>query len=869
MRVAWARCTKPVTPNSVANVAVKVLAEGFTQNPERLTRFEREARLLASLNHPNIATIHDIEESDGVRYLVMELVPGETLAERITQGAMPVDEALPIFKQIAEALEAAHEKGIIHRDLKPANIKITPDGLVKVLDFGLAKALEDDEPAADSSQSPTLTKGTALGAIMGTAAYMSPEQARGKTVDKRTDIWAFGCCLYEALTGKKPFHGETVTDTLAAIIDKDPDWRTLPAAVPWRVRDITRRCLRKDRTRRLQDIGNVRVDIQDVLTGPPDETAGLLVGQKPSVRPALSGLLLLIGVMLGGLLAWFIKRSPPPESPPPTRFTISLPEGQVLGGPSLPFSLSPDGRRLTYVVREGSDRRLYVRELSEFEAQLLPGTEGASSPFFSPDGQWIGFFANESLKKVSITGGAADTICETPAFIRPAFDPGALWCPDNRILFSGWIYGLLRVSADGGVPETVVAPGTNEFFQWPDRLPGGKKLLLTRWKRGRSQLAVISLETKEVEYPMRDIGGAGQVKFLPSGHLLFAESGSLRGVHFDPAKVVVLGEPFPIKDGLFVTQLAANQPVHYYSVSETGTLAFAAGSSPVDYDLVWVDRQGRVSFIAKETAFDYPRISPDGTRVAANFATAEGTDIWIYDLARETRTRLTFGPYFGEAVWSPDGKEIVFSDGSNLYRSPADGSNPPKRLATIEGGLQLASSISADDILAFYRVPRDAPRDIWAMNLKEDGSESPLIATEFDEHSPIFSPDGRWIAYVSDESGQEEVYVRPYPGLGSKHSISVRGGREPQWSGDGRELFYRNGDSMMSVRIETEPEFKAGNPQVLFEGPFHSSAGAGNSYDVSSDGQRFVMIRKNEIMPTEIHIVLNWFEDLERLVPTQ
>jgi serine/threonine-protein kinase len=478
-------------------VAVKVLPATFSENKERLARFEREARLLASLNHPNIAAIHELEESDGVHFLALEYVPGETLAERIKRGPIPVDEALPLFRQIAEGLEAAHEKGIIHRDLKPANIKVTPEGKVKVLDFGLAKAMAGEEPAADASQSPTLTKDTALGVILGTAAYMSPEQSRGKTVDKRTDIWAFGCCLYEALTSKTAFAGETVSDTIAGILQQEPNWQALPQGIPTIVCSLLRQCLKKDPNHRLQHIGDARIDIDDALSESSIELPPAGVDRRGAgTRLAL---IAMAAAALATLVTWVSTRPPPPVSQTVTRFAVSLPPDQNLGGPGLPLALSPDGRRLVYVAEDHATQQLYLRELEDFEANALPGTEGASNPFFSPDGQSVGFCADGHLKKISLSGGAVVTLCRAPPLFLTGWGGGSFWGWDDTILFSDDTRGFMQISADGGAPEWVTDPQGSQAHLWPQMLPDGRSLLSTifDYANGTTRLSLVWMETGE------------------------------------------------------------------------------------------------------------------------------------------------------------------------------------------------------------------------------------------------------------------------------------------------------------------------------------------------------------------------------------
>ncbi|MCH8267337.1 MAG: serine/threonine-protein kinase [Acidobacteria bacterium] len=869
-------------------VAIKVLPDAFAQNPERLARFEREAHLLAALNHPNIATIHGLEESGGTHYLIMEMVPGDTLAERIQHdGAVPIEEALGIATQIAEALEHAHEKGVIHRDLKPANVKVTPDGKVKVLDFGLAKAFAGDAPGTDLSSLPTLSASvTREGVILGTAAYMSPEQARGKEVDKRTDIWAFGCVLYELLTGRQAFQGESITDIIAAILKGEPEWQALPETTPAKVRDLLRRCLQKDLRRRQQHIDDARIEMEEALSTPA--TAGPAAAPIPartSWRQVLPWgiVFLVVGAIIASIAVWNLN----PEAPRPvSRFALTLSETELLGsaagyGLNEPVvALSPDGTRLVYVANQ----QLYLRPMDSLEARLISGTEGAISPFFSPDGQWVGFFAEGKLKKVSVSGGAVLTLCDAPG------SRGGSWGTDKTIVFGKLGAGLLQVSAAGGTPQelTTLKEGEAQHF-YPHSLPGGKAVLFNV-RTGlieTSRIEVLLLETGE----QRElIQGGTHARYVPTGHLVYAQAGTpgtLLAVPFDLERLEVTGNPVPIVEG--VMQLNTSY-LAQFSFSHLGTLVYVPAASDLQggMTLVWVDRTGAVEpLAAPPRQYRNPTLSPDGQRLAVTIPGLP-PDVWVYDIARHTLIRLTFEGDNRLPIWTPDGKRVTFRSNRaggpwNLFWKSADGSGTAERLATSER-TQTPSSWSPDGrLLAFYdRIftggTSTTEGDIWVLPLEGDPSTSsgragkpqPFLQTQFYEAAPMFSPDGRRLAYVSNESGKNEVYVQPFPGPGGKRQISTDGGAEPVWARNGRELFYRNGSQMMAVEIATEPTFSAGLPRLLFEGNFQPSAASLANYDVTPDGQRFVMIQEGapDSPPPQINVVLNWFEELKRRVPS-
>ena len=665
-------------------VAIKVLPEAFANDAERLARFEREARLLASLNHPNIATIHGLEQSGDARFLVMELVPGETLADRIKKRALPLDEALPLFMQIADGLEAAHEKGVIHRDLKPANIKLTPDEKVKVLDFGLAKAALGT-PSGDSSESPTVTHaGTGAGTILGTAGYMSPEQARGKTVDKRTDIWAFGCCLYEALTGQLTFQGDTLSDTLASILRQDPDWQALPDQTPKSIRRLLGRCLQKDPRRRFRDVWDVRIELEEALGEPlPGRTVTV---RRPSVLqrigPSAAVALAVIAVAI-----WILLPRTPPDSPSVTRLTLSTPP---LVGSGLKFDISPDRTRLAFIAEENGVRKLHLRSMDQLDARPVEGTDGANFPFFSPDGEWVGFHAPRKegtygvLKKVPVSGGPALTLCECDARRYT----GAMWELDDRIYFYSWSTGGVSwIPSTGGEPQAVTIPQEGEKYRAPaDLLPDKNSLLIEVQPRNsewaRPDIGVVSLDTGEYRPLLEGAGAGTSPYYAPTGHLVFARGEELRAVPFDLGRLEVTGSPVPVLEGVVSNALNG---MAQFAFSDSGTLAYIPGSRtyPPPMRLVWVDRRGEVEPIRNVRDVYYPAISPDGRRIAVHKIEGGNTDVWIYGIARGTLSRLTTFPSDEEGnIWSPDGRYLAFFSNrdpdkpGNLFRKPTDGSGP-------------------------------------------------------------------------------------------------------------------------------------------------------------------------------------------------
>jgi serine/threonine-protein kinase len=855
------------------DVAIKILPDVFTADANRRARFEREARLLATLNHPHIGAIYGFEQREGISGLVLELVEGQTLAERLRAGPLPVREALTIARQIADALDAAHEKGIVHRDLKPSNITITADGVVKVLDFGLAKA-STGESARDVPLSPAVPADDTLeGLILGTAAYMSPEQARGKRVDKRTDIWAFGCVLYEMLTGRKAFSGETVSDTIAAILERDPDWSALPETTPSTLRRLLQHCLEKDPRRRLRDVGDAQGELDDHADAP-----------VPSSRPARAlrmalwtGSALLVGGLIVGLGIRFVPRAATNEV---MRFTVTPPDNAQL---AFMMALSPDGKVLVYSGSECgkgdlSAFRLYKRSLDTLESLPIRGAEGGYIPFFSPDGASVGFFGGNELKRIPLEGGVATTVL---ARVGHRCGAGAVWLPDDTIVFASLSQGLMRVPASGGEarPLTAIDRERGEVEHlWPVAVPGERAVLFTVHSGARATLRIdaVSLQTGQ-RTPVVE-GNGGHV--VASGHIAFERGGSLLVAPFDSKRLKLTGPPTPVVEGVNVGSFWS--PI--IAVGAEGSLAYGTGAPPLPSQqgaLVWVDRTGRdqpVDLPAR--VWQFPYISPDGKRLGLHDHDPGNMDAWIYELDHGPLLRVTYDPFpDGSPLWSPDGTRMAFwsrraGAQSNLYLRSADLSGSDERLTTSPNNQFPFSWADDGKLLVFHEVSPDTGRDIGMVSIEGEHRSRLIIRGPFHESSPAVSPDGHWIAYESNLSGRWEVYVQPFPELTTRWQVSTDGGESPTWRPDGRELFYRRGKAMMSVAVETTGNlFRYGNSIVLFEGSHapQDPARFGRSYAVAPDGQRFLMIKEEERNDHDRHasivVIRNWAEELKRRVP--
>jgi eukaryotic-like serine/threonine-protein kinase len=875
------------------DVAIKVLPLAFTAEPSRVASLEREARVVASLNHPHIAAIHGLEESEGVRGLVLELVEGQTLAQKLAEAAesstpgLRLKEALNIGRQIADALEAAHEKGITHRDLKPGNVKVTPDGVVKLLDFGIAKVVTGDGPGLDFTHSQTVTAATRAGLIAGTVGYMSPEQARGKVVDKRTDIWAFGCVLFEMLSAKMAFEGETVTDTIAAILERDPDWSTLPADTPRAVRRLMQRCLEKDPKKRLRDIGDARVEIDHIIQSPNADTdADVAVHQSRTWRrraqlaigiglvAALSAAALAVLALSGDSAAAADSRV--------VRMTVDLPNNQTIGPEfNSKVALSPDGTHLAFTPVPGP---VYIRRLDGLENQPLEITKSIGfrgAPLFSPDGASISFIEFNSIfgwarpfLKASIAGGAPTRLFDYDSFYRGD------WGPD------GWIYwtssypgGIVRIRDSGGEIEPVTeidAKKGERSHRFADLLPGGQALIYTAAFEDISSYndARIELWDLTKRQPKTLIDGGTSAAYCPSGHIVYARQGKLFAAAFDLRRQEVTGPPFQVVDGVM---MSGNTGAAHFSLSDRGDLAYVPGAADGgNRTLVWVDRSGKPEPLPLPPAsYLYPRISPNGQSLAVEIE-GPSHDFYFYDFARTVLSKVTTDGMSHAPVWSPDGTQVAFrswkTGGMTMWLMPADRSSAPTRLDP-SGSRQSPVSFSPDGkFLSFDQKDPQTRDDVMVLPLGGDRKPLAVAQSKSLEGSGKFSPDGRWIAYSSFESGRPEIWVKAFPGPGLKLQVSNDGGTDPVWRRSGGELYYRSGNKMMAVSVTTSPTFTASAPRLLWEGTYSRGTGsscgmpgvASSSYDVSADGERFLMVRENAPPDaTRIVVVLNWAEEVK------
>jgi Tol biopolymer transport system component len=873
------------------DVALKVLPEAFAADSERLARFTREAQSLAALNHTHIAHIYGLETHEGadrqdgkasapIAFIAMELVDGEDLAARIHRGALPLDEALPIARQIAEALEAAHEKGIIHRDLKPANIMLTADGQVKVLDFGLARALDAGTvtagAAASASLSPTLTTPamTAAGMILGTAAYMSPEQAKGRIVDKRSDVWAFGCVLYEMLTGRRPFEGEDVSDTLATVLKSEPAWHALPGDVPPSIRALVEGCLEKDRLQRIGDISTALFLLREPARAFGSEIATVAAAPaRPLWKRALPlAVTAVIAAAITAAVAWRLRPATP--RPAVTRFSIDLPAGQTFTNTGRQVvTISRDGATILFRATGG----LYLRQLKDLEARVIPGTDAGTvtNPIFSPDGQSIAFYQEGALKRIAVTGGAAVTVC-------PAENPFGMTWDHDQILFGQCGKGIMRVSANGGTPEIVASVNSDQRAHGPQVLPGGEWVLFTFAKGTRlddwdtAQIVVQSLKSGERKTLLT---GGSDARYLPTGHIVYALGGVVFAIRFDLSRLTVIGGPVPVIEG--VTRAVNATGTGQFGVAENGTLVFVPGpatTSGAQQDVAFRDRQGNMQPLKLPPApYEHPRVSPDGTRLAIGTDDAKDAIVWIYDLSgTSSRRQLTFAGRSGYPIWSADGQRVTFSSNRDgdfaLFSQRADGAGPAERLTKPEPGTaHVPQAWSPDGTTLLYTVVKGTKASLWRLS-SANKQVAPYGGIEADRSiSAAFSRDGRWLAY-----GNIGVFVEPFPATGAKYRV-VDGSSHPFWSPDGTELFSLPRDRLAAVTITTKSGFAFSPPVESPLGAFLNRGPASErNMDIMPDGRRFIGVVPADLTPAggaltspRIHVVEHWFEELEARLPVR
>jgi eukaryotic-like serine/threonine-protein kinase len=862
------------------SVAIKILPAHLSSDPVRKQRFEREAKTISSLNHPHICVLHDVGHQDGVDYLVMECVEGETLAKRLEKGPLPLEQALKYGTQIADALDKAHRSGVVHRDLKPGNIMLTPTG-AKLLDFGLAK------PAVPLTSVATMTAAvtqdspvTEQGTIVGTFQYMSPEQVEGKELDGRSDIFSLGAVLYEMLTGHRAFEGKSQLSVASAILEKEPApiSATKPMTPP-ALDHVVRKCLAKTLDDRWQSAHDLKGELEWISQA-SRETVGLPIRTRSWKFGILAAGLVMVVVAVFAAAIILSNWQPSSLPRPLTRFAITLPAGETAPLVTWPtLASSPDGSQLVYVAGRGESRQLYLRSMDRLEVTPLGGTENASSPFFSPDGQWIGFFADGKLKKVNLRGGFPMTVCDATTD-----DRGGSWGPDDTIIFApAATSGLMRVPASGGTPQVLTSPDPSKrerTHRWPEILPGGKAVVFTIGSLDSvdyylaAKIAVQSLETGKSE--ILPVEGTF-ARYDPAGYMVLAQRGGLFAVPFDVKRLKVTGTPMRVLDDV---AMDASTGAIDFSLSRTGSLSYLPGGwYNADFVLAWVDRKGIVQPLpAPARAYINAHVSPDGKRVAVSDQGGASSGIWVYDIPRGTTMRLTYSTD-RSPLWTPDGKRIVYMVESNrafaIKWKPADGSGAEETLLGAQSYTQVPVSWSPDGkFLAYTSVggPTFSGVRIWILPLEGKREPQEFVKTGTIPGAARFSPDGHWIAYGSNESGRPEVYVQPFPGPGGKWQISSEGGNWPVWARSGGELFYLNGSKIMSVAVTTQPGFAASTPRLLADVPVQTSSfyGANGEFDVSPDGEHFLFLKAREqnALPGEVRVVLNWDEGLKHLVPS-
>jgi eukaryotic-like serine/threonine-protein kinase len=872
------------------HVAIKALPDLVSNDPERVARFEREAQVLAALSHPHIGAIYGLEVADAgkSRYLILEFIDGESLAMRLIRGPLPFDEAVTYARQMLDALEAAHEKGIVHRDLKPANVMLTTENQIKILDFGLARVIDSD-PTASVSNSPTLTfAATQAGVVLGTAAYMSPEQAKGRVADRRSDVWAFGCVFFEMLTGKRVFEGEDVSETLAAVLRADPDWNVLPADVPPGVRTVIKRCLTRDRKTRIPEISTVRFLLQDALTAPAAPEPAPVVAAAPKTplwkRAVPIALAALVTGAVGVAVAWYLKPAPPAAV---SRFDVSLPDNVTFTGTGRHFvAVSPDGARMAFVA----SNRLYLRSMTEFDAKPIQGTDALSNiteATFSPDSQSIAFYASidNTIKRVAITGGAPVTIC-------PAQNPyGMNWSEYGIVFAQAEDKGIFRVSANSGTPERIITVKDPEFAHGPQILPGGETVMFTlttgtgadRWEKG--EVVAQSIKTGERK---RLVPGGTDARYLPTGHLVYALGGTLFAVPFDLDRLEVKGGPVPVVEGVRRSP-GATSGASQYGVSTNGSLIYVPGpssASSAQLDIVIGERNGgMIALKLQPGPYDSPRVSPDGKRVTFGTQETKESIVWTFDLAgTSAMQRLTFGGNNRYPIWSSDSKRVTFQSDREkdlgLFWQLADGTGAVERLTKAsEGESHEPHSWSPlPNRILLYDVRKGTDVTLWMLSLPD--KKITQFAGVHSTNSPtgaVFSPDGKWVAYTSTEGAKTTVYVQPFPPTGAKYELLARGADGPHevaWSHDGKEIFYNpRPGGFEAVSVITQPTFAFSNPTNVSRSFTLGPPASRRAYDVTPDG-KFIGVAAagtaglaGPALTTKTNVVLNWFEELRQRVP--
>ena len=866
------------------DVAIKVLPDALAHDAERLARFQREAKVLASLNHPNIAAIYGLQESVGTSCLVLEYVEGETLAARLKRGPLAADQALDVARQMTEALEAAHDKGVIHRDLKPGNVMLRLDGVVKVLDFGLAKALVDDSPKSSFDNSPTITADyTKPGVVLGTAAYMSPEQARGRPLDKRTDIWSFGVVLFECLSGRRPFEGDTTSDLVARILEREPDWTALPASTPPLIQLLLRRCLAKNHKRRLRDIGDARVDIETALDDPT--SSGLLLAhgalaassERRRGRAPPIAVMLAIAALVGVGIGWLVRRAEPVAATPVIRFTVDIPPTYSLNreedGRAL--SLNPAGSMLAFATRTQGKQQIFIHDLSEGRARLVPGSEGGGMPFFSPDGRWLGFFARGKLMKVPVSGGPPLVVCD-------ATRKGGAWLDDGTIVFTG-SGGILRVDDSGGDPQLLATGGPTTRtddgkqlvlgFCSVEAVPGANYLVAGVWDGITIQdyaTVAVSLSDGTVRPLMHR---AVDARYVSPGYLVFLRESSLMAAPFDVERGVVTGEAFQVVEGVLSNKWA---DTGQFAFSASGTLAYVPGGrSGLGRRLVRVDLNGKSEPLMEGTdaMVGGIRVSPDGLDISL-LTMRRHLDLWTFNLARRAVTLVSNTGEMWGPVWRPDGEAFVYQQQipeqeTQIVLKRIDSADPAEPVPIERPGDIVPSSFSLDGrhlLLIHDRDGTGGIEDIVLYHWGKSGPTEVVLGTPADEEAAMFAPDGEHFAYVSNETGRYEVFVRTFPETDRKWQVSLDGGHSPVWARDGKSLFFLDHNAVMHrAPVDSGTNYKISTPQQLFDTTTVATTDLWGAYDVLPDGD-FIMVEPAdwEKEAVRIHVTTNWVTELSK-----